>query len=101
MLPARLIRTLDAYLKPMKNITELKRRKIIAFIRISRISMKRHSFKYAISYPDTDTEFKDVYVPELIESQREIVKNVLSEVVKMLRKEKEVEGNNEEYSTEF
>lgn len=61
-----------------------------AFNRISRISMKRHSFTLATSYPDRDTEHTDIDVPKLIESQRDILRNTLSGVIEKL-KEEEIE----------
>lgn len=64
-----------------------KRGKDKAFNQISRISMRGRSYTLATSYPDADTKFSTVDVPKLIESQRAILHQTLSDVIEKLKKE--------------
>lgn len=64
-----------------------KRGKDKAFNRISRISMRGRSYTLATSYPDADTKFTAIDVPKLIEAQRAILHQTLSDVIEKLREE--------------
>lgn len=64
-----------------------KRGKDKSFNQISRISMRGRSYTLATSYPDADTKFSTVDVPKLIESQRALLHQTLSDVIEKLKEE--------------
>ncbi len=49
--------------------------------------MKRHSFTLATFYPDGTSNFTNIDVPKLIESQRNVLRHTLSEVIEKLKEE--------------
>jgi len=63
-----------------------------AFNFISRISLGQHGFTLLTSYATGDTKFSDINVPHLIESQRDVLKKTLIDVIAKL-KEEELEHN--------
>jgi hypothetical protein len=54
---------------------------------ISRNSMSKNGFTLMTTYTNSDTKFQDVNVPQLIESQRNILRITLADVVEKLREE--------------
>src|SRR5438067_8514108 len=58
-----------------------------AFNFISRISMDKSGFTLLTTYATDDTKFQHISVPQLIESQRDILRTTLSDVVEKLKEE--------------
>jgi hypothetical protein len=58
-----------------------------AFNFISRISMSKNGFTLLTTYATDDTKFQDVNIPQLIESQRNILRTTLNGVIEKLKEE--------------
>jgi energy-converting hydrogenase A subunit M len=58
-----------------------------AFNFISRISLGKNGFTLITSYATGDTKFSDINVPDLIGSQRDILKATLADVIAKLKEE--------------
>ncbi len=78
----------DIYNDSVGHPTKRREGKGAAFNFISRATIEFQRFQLMTTYPDnTETEFKDIDIPELIEKQKDAICNVLVDIIETLRKE--------------
>lgn len=85
---AKLNEIRDIYNDSVGHPTKRGKGKGEAFNFISRATIEFQRFQLMTTYPDnTEADFKDIDIPELIEKQKDTICNVLMDIIKTLREE--------------